>query len=315
MKVIRGLNRLRPKFKKRVLTIGIFDGVHLGHQRIIKQVIRQAKNINGQSLVLTFDPHPVKIFAKMNAIPLITSLEHRIELLRYLGADVCLLLDFNKEFSRMPAKKFIKDILVDTLKVDYLIIGKGFGFGKNKKGTFSLLQEASKRYGFKVRRINLIKKDGQRISSSSIRRLIQSGKINEANKFLGRYFSVYGKVREGKARGRLLGYPTANIEPEQEALPLAGVYAALVRLDNQTLPGILNIGNRPTFRAKKGLANTIEVHIFNFHKHIYGRKLEISFIQRIRSEKKFASHQALLARIKQDEVIAKEMLKAQNLST
>lgn len=313
MRLIRGFRNLKYKFKKPVLTIGMFDGVHLAHRRIIKEVVRQAKILKGTSIVLTFTAHPSKVLRKDADIALITSLKHRIELIRQLDVDVCLLLDFNREFSRMPAEDFVKDILVDRLGIYCLIIGEGFRFGRKKRGTFSLLKILSKRYGFKVKKINPIKINNRIISSSRIRMLIQKGKINEVNGLLGRKFSVFGKVTKGKARGRILGYPTANITPLQESVPCRGVYAVFVKIDNKILPGILNIGFRPTFSLKEKTIDTIEVHVFNIRKNLYRKTLEVFFIQRIRPEKRFTSHQALLARIKKDEFKAKKILQTQSL--
>ena len=312
MKLIRDIKSLKQKFKSPVLTIGIFDGVHLAHQRIIKEVVRQAKVLKGTGIVLTFNPHPFRTLKGPLATPLITSLEHRIDLFRRLNVDVCLLLNFDKNFSRMSAKDFVKQILVDTIGINYLIVGKRFHFGKNRAGTFSLLKSLSKEYGFKIREINPIKINSRIVSSSKIRLLIQRSNLKQVRRFLGREFSILGKVKRGDARGRILGYPTANLEPSQEIVPRTGVYAVFVRLDKEIFPGILNIGCRPTFRLKEKYLNTIEVHIFNFHKRIYSKTLEVFFIQRIRSENKFISRQALLARIKKDELQAKRILKSKN---
>jgi riboflavin kinase/FMN adenylyltransferase len=313
MKLIRGLKGLKKKYKNIVLTIGMFDGVHRAHQNIIKQVICQAKKIKGTSMVLTFDPHPLKLLKGYVNVPLITSCTHRIDLIRQLNVDVCILLDFNKQFSKIPAKKFIQDILIDTLNIKYLIIGRGFRFGRQREGTFSLLRSLSKSGNFTARRISPIKIRGKIISSSKIRTLIQKGRIEQANHFLGREFSLQGKVKKGSAQGRILGYPTANIEPEEELLPARGVYVVFVKIKSDILPGILNIGRRPTFWPKRKSLVTIEVHIFDFCKKIYGKNIEVFFIKRIRSEKKFVSHQALLAQIKKDERVAKSILKAHKI--
>ncbi len=314
MKVIKNIESLRQKFKKPVLTLGIFDGVHLAHQRIIKEVVRQAKTLKGTSIVATFYPHPLKILKGSRDTPLITSLEHRMDLIRQLNVDVCLLLNFDKRFSQTPAKDFIKQTLVDTIGINYLIAGKALRFGRHRGGSRALLKRLSKRYGFKLRMVNAIRIKGKIISSSKIRRFIQRGKIDEANKFLGRPFSILGKVKRGSARGRILGYPTANIEPEQEVIPVRGVYAVFVKLDKKIFSGILNVGYRPTFRTERQLSPTIEVYIFNFHNKIYGRRIETFFIQRIRGEKRFALRRTLLARIRKDEVKAKKILKNRSSS-
>ncbi|UCB56602.1 MAG: bifunctional riboflavin kinase/FAD synthetase [Candidatus Omnitrophota bacterium] len=309
MKVIRGIKNLKKKLKKPVVTIGIFDGVHLGHRRVIREVVRQAKASKGTSVVITFHPHPLKILQDPDVASLITSLEHRIDLIRQLGADVCLILDFNKGFSRIPAKRFIKNILVERLSINYLILEKGFRFGRQRKGSFELLEKSSRIYGFKVKRIGPVKKNGRIISSSRIRALIQEGKVKQANRLLGRVFSIFGKVEKGNAWGRRLGYPTANIVSLQEIVPLPGVYAVKILVDKKIFPGILNVGWRPTFYAERKLNQTIEVHIFNFSRRLYGKRLEVFFVRRIRPEKRFPSHKTLLTQIKKDEQRARIILK------
>lgn len=307
MKVIKGINKLRQRYKRPVLTMGMFDGVHLAHQQIISQLVRQAKALGGTSMVLTFEPHPLNILGNGSSTRLITPLEHRIALIAKLNVDLCVVVNFNRRFSQVPARTFIEQVLVRTIGVDTVIVGERLHFGKDRCGSLALLEELSLKYGFKVRRMKTIKINKQIISSTRIRALIQKGKISQANCFLGRSFSLSGRVQKGKARGRILGYPTANITAEQEIIPAWGVYAVLVKLNNKLLPGILNIGYRPTFHSKR-YHHTIEVHIFNFRKKIYGQRLEISFIQRIRPEKKFTSHQALLKQIKKDEQKAKKIL-------
>lgn len=307
MKLTRGIGNLKGKFKQPVLTLGVFDGVHLAHQRIIKEVVRRAKVLKGTSIVLTFAPHPLRLIKHAKSAPLITSLKHRIDLINRLGADVCLVLDFNKEFRKVRAEDFIKRVLVKAIGVKYLIVGDGFRFGKGRAGTLFLLRKLSKKYAFVVRSLRVVKMKDKIISSSRIRLLIQRGKINEANKLLGREFSIYGKVKRGSARGRILGYPTANIEPEQEIIPAYGVYAVYVKLNNKIFSGILNVGCRPTFHSRKNPSPTIEVHIFDFHKEIYGKHLEVFFIQRIRPERKFTSQGALLAQIKKDELYLRKI--------
>jgi len=307
MKLTRGIGNLRGKFKQPVLTLGVFDGVHLAHQKVIREVVRRAKLLKGTSIVITFAPHPLRLSKKAKDAPLITSLKHRIDLINRLGADVCLILDFNKRFRKVRAEDFIKRVLVETIGVKYLIVGAGFRFGKGRAGTLSLLKKLSKKYTFVIHSLRAVKMRDKIISSSRIRVLIQRGKISEANELLGRKFSLYGKVKRGSARGRILGYPTANIEPEQEIVPAYGVYEVYVRLKNKIFPGILNVGCRPTFPSKKKPSPTIEVHIFNFHKKIYGKQLEVFFIQRIRPERKFASQGALLAQIKKDELKLKKI--------
>lgn len=308
MRIIRGLKNIDRKFPRPVVTIGIFDGVHLGHQKVIKTIVRRAKETGGTSIIVTFDPHPWKTVGGHLPKPLICSLEHRMDLIRRLGADVYLLLDFNKEFSGISAEDFVKDVLAGTLKAECLIVGAGFRFGRDREGGFSLLKKLSGQYGFKVRRINPVKIDNVTVSSTAIRSLIRQGKIKAVNRLLGRNFSIYGRVKKGAGRGRTLGYPTANIEPRQEIVPGYGVYAVEVKLEEKLFPAVLNVGARPTFNLKKDVPPVVEAHIFDFCRNIYGKKLEVFFIQKIRSEKKFPSREALLARIRKDEVRAKAIL-------
>lgn len=308
MRVIRGINNLQQKFKNPVVTVGVFDGVHLAHQRVIKEVVRQAKILAGSSIVVTFNPHPAKTLKKYSAISLITTVEHRLALIGALGVDVCLFLDFNKDFSQMSAEDFTRQILVDAIGAKYLIVGEGFRFGRGRTGTLSFLEKLSKRHGFKVRKIDSIKMNSCTISSSKIRSLIQKGKVSQVNSLLGRKFSIFGEVKPGVARGRILGYPTANIAPAEEIIPASGVYAVFVKLNNKIFSGILNIGSRPTFQRTKIPSCTIEVHIFNFDNNIYGKTLEVFFIRRIRAERKFNSHSELLRQIKQDERKARRIL-------
>ncbi|NQS99567.1 MAG: bifunctional riboflavin kinase/FAD synthetase [Candidatus Omnitrophica bacterium] len=307
MKLIKGIANLK-KFKNPVLTIGIFDGVHLGHQKIITQVLRQAKNLNGTSVVVTFCPYPLRQLKKHPATALITTVEHRIDLIRYLGADVCIVSDFNKEFSRMSAEDFVKYFLVDIIGIRSLVVGERFRFGRKRAGTVAFLKKMSKRHNFRLHQVNEIPLKGKIISSSRIRRLIQTGQVRQANALLGRKFSLFGKVELGQARGRILGFPTANITPDQEIVPASGVYAVFVRFNKKIYSGVLNIGFRPTFQSRETAVHTFEAHIFNFGNQIYGRTLELFFIQRIRAEKKFASHQTLLAQIKKDAWLAKIIL-------
>ena len=310
MRVIRSIKGFAQEFKRPVLTMGIFDGVHLAHQKIIRETVRQARTLKGRSIVLTFKPHPLKNFKGLSASSMITSLERRISLIRRFNVDACLVLDFNKRFSQIRAQDFIKRFLVDAIGVNYVIIGEGFRFGRNRNGSFFLLKKLSKIYGFKTRQIKTLKLNGQIVSSSKIRSLIQKGKLKQANRFLGRNLSICGRIKKGSARGRILGYPTANMEPPKGLVPLNGVYAVFIRLNNQIFPGILNIGIRPTFSADGDCNNIIEAHIFDFCNQIYGKEMQVFFIQRIRSEKKFVSKEALLKQIRKDEIKAKKALRS-----
>lgn len=308
MKLIRDLKNIRHQFKKAVVSIGIFDGVHLAHQKIIREVVHQAKKLNGTSVVLTFNPHPLKTCRKGLPVSMIVSPERKVELLRQLKVNVCIWLDFNNRLANISAEGFVKHILVDTIGVKYLIVGENFRFGKSRRGTFSLLKRLLKIYGFQAKEIKAVKKNRQIVSSSKIRSFLQKGEIDQANQFLGRKFSLCGRIIKGERRGRSLGYPTANIQPPKELIPATGVYAVEVKWANKLFGGILNIGYRPTFSVKRNTFPAIEVYIFNFRKWLYGQKIEIFFVQRIRGEKKFFSLPALRVQIARDVRKAKKVL-------
>jgi riboflavin kinase/FMN adenylyltransferase len=297
MKVIYGISRIR-KFRKSVVALGVFDGVHRGHRVILESAVRKTRNINGTSIVITFWPHPQKEES-------LYSLEHRLRLISELGIDVCIVINFNKQFAKIAAEDFIRNLLFKRLGADYLYVGKNFRFGKQAKGDFITLAKLSKTYKFKLRIFNVIKTGNRPISSTLIRRLITRGKLNTAQRLLGRRVSVLGTVIKGTAIGKTLGFPTANINPHHEVLPPSGVYAVKIIFNNRHLNGICYIGVKPTFRAqsakrKAQSAKNIEVHVFNFNKNIYGKYLEIQFLKKIREERKFASVPLLAKQIKKD---------------
>lgn len=273
-----------------VVTIGIFDGVHEGHQAILKKVIQEARKSRLRSVVITFDPHPVKVLSPSAEIPFLMSLEHRIRLIKKMGVDDCLVMKFTKEFSRLSPEDFIKSVLIDKLNLRVLVTGGNFLFGFREKGGTKLLKRLSKIYDFKFYSIPPLKINRDFISSTRIRRLIEKGDLNLASKMLGRPVTILGTVVKGKRLGRKIGFPTANVDPHHESIPPSGVYSVDVALDEKNYRGILNIS------AHK----IIEVHIFNFKKGIYGKNIEVIFKQKIRDEKKFKSLEALKQQISLD---------------
>ncbi len=287
-----------------VATIGIFDGVHLGHQYLIKQVIKRARRLKAQSAVFTFTPHPLAVLNPLKTPPLLIFLKHRLRLISSLGINLCVVLKFNRALASMSAEEFVKKILVNRFRVKELIIGENFCFGKDKCGDINLLKQLGKKYNFRVEKIKIIKEKRQFISSTKIRTLISRGKLKLASKFLGRPVSILGTVIRGFSRGRRLGFPTANIDPHHEVLPPFGVYAVKVKIDKGWHQGVLNIGCRPTF-FKKGQPS-IEVYLFDFKKNIYGKDIEMIFLKKIRAEKKFRNSQALVKQIEKDRQKAKE---------
>ena len=273
-----------------IVTIGIFDGVHKGHQKILKKVLKEAKASRLKSVVVTFDPHPVKVLSLRAQIPLLMSLDHRIRLIKKMGVDYCLVKKFTKEFSKLSPEEFIKDILVDKLNLKALVTGENFLFGFKEKGCSKLLKKLSKIYDFKFYSIPPLKIGGEYISSTRIRKLIEKGRLGLAKKLLGRPVTILGTVVKGKSLGRELGFPTANIDPHHESIPPAGVYSVDAALGKKIYRGVLNIS----------LHKIIEAHILNFNKNIYGRDIEVIFKQKIRNEKKFKTLESLRRQISLD---------------
>ncbi|MFH1062644.1 MAG: bifunctional riboflavin kinase/FAD synthetase [Candidatus Omnitrophota bacterium] len=303
MKIILGLEKFDIADVKTpiIVAIGTFDGVHLAHQAIIKKTVITAKRLKGVSIILTFYPHPMQITNPQKTPALLTSLEHRMDLMAKLSPDICLVAAFKKRFAKMSAEKFIQDILIAKLNVHSVVIGDNFAFGKQKSGDIDFLKAYAKKAGFQVQVVSALKKSGKIISSSLIRSLIELGKLDQAAELLGRRFSVLGTVVKGDSRGRVLGYPTANIDPHQEALPPEGVYAVKAKLNRRWYGGMLYIGKRPTFyQTADKLA--IEANIFDFNKYIYGQVIELVFIKRMRNERKFNSGELLKKQLQRDRI-------------
>jgi len=303
MKTILGLKNFdAKKFKQPIaVAIGTFDGVHLAHKQIIKKAVKCGAK--GTSVVLTFYPHPMRITNPASSPALLTSIDHRIRLISEIKPDVCLIVKFQKRFSMMPPEKFIKTILVDKLSAARVTVGDGFSFGRNRTGNAKYLKICGEKFGFLVDVLKPIKKNKKIISSTLIRNFIESGKLGIAEKFLDRRFSVLGTVIKGDSRGRVLGYPTANIDPHQEALPPAGVYAVRAKIKKKWYGGMVYVGHRPTFYNKSGKL-TVEANIFNFKKIIYGMNLEVFFIKKLRADKKFRTADALKKQLEKDKTDA-----------
>lgn len=301
------LERLKKKrYKNVVLTIGNFDGIHHGHQKILNRVIRRAKEIKGISFAITFEPHPSKVLYPERGIRTLTPHAEKIRLMAHLGLDVLCFVKFTKDFASIPADDFIKDVLVDKIGVREVIVGHKYVFGKGKKGTTPLLRKRGRKYGFNVRVVRNARIYGDVASSSRIRSLIARGRVCEASLFLGRPYMIMGTVIKGAGRGRrVLGTPTANILPVNELIPKEGVYAVKIRVDGRQYEGVTNIGRNPTF---SGSAMSYESHIFNFSEDIIGKTIMVYFIDRIRDEKTFAEPKDLRLQIKKDIEAVKAIL-------
>jgi riboflavin kinase/FMN adenylyltransferase len=307
MEIIIGLEGLIKSYPNTVLTIGNYDGIHLGHQKILSMIKNMAADINGTSMVMTFEPHPAKVLAPERNIRLLTTPDEKTRLIEAMGIDVLLLINFNKEFAGMHPDRFIEDVLVKKLHIREIIVGSHYAFGKNRKGTVDLLRRMGRKFSFHVRAARSAKIHGNTVSSSITRSLLMRGAVSEASLFLGRAYSIEGKVIKGKGRGQtLLKIPTANITTPVEAAPKEGVYAVRIGLGENIFDGVANIGKNPTFGNKE---ISYEVHLFNFSGNLLGKTLRIYFIHRIRGERTFPDVISLEKQIRDDIEYAREILR------
>ena len=291
-----------------VVTTGTFDGVHLGHQKIISRLKEIATEHNGETVLLTFYPHPrMVLFPEDNELRLISTQAEKIELLEKYGVDHLIIYPFTKEFSRLSSVEFVRNILVNSIGTKRLVIGYNHHFGRNREGSLEHLKEYGPVYGFEVEEIPAKDIDHIEVSSTKIRKALQIGDVTTANEYLGHEYSLTGKVVDGKKLGRTIGYPTANIvvEDKYKLIPADGVYAVKVKQAGVMYGGMLNIGNNPTVNGKH---KTIEVNIFDFEKDIYGQDATIYFVQRLRDELKFNGLEELKAAIANDEIESLKIL-------
>lgn len=309
MKIIDHLDKISEPFSNAVITIGNFDGVHIGHQALFHEVIETAENIGGTSIAMTFEPHPIRVLKQNGHPPLITLYEQKAELIERTGMDVLICIPFTREFAALTAEEFIRDLLVGTIGMKAIVVGEDYSFGKNREGDIDLLKSYAPEYGFEVIVAGWIKmsKDlADRISSTRIRELVTDGLMTQAEKMLGRHYQIRGKVVTGRDRGgKLLGIPTANINLHDELCPKTGIYAVTVEYGGKQYKGVANIGYSPTFEDHEF---TVEVHIFDFDNNIYGEKIRVNFIKRIRDEIKFSNISELIDQIKKDIATAREIL-------
>jgi len=299
MKIIYGVEKI-AKFNRPVIALGVFDGLHLGHRNILLAAVKKARQIKGRSLVLTFSPHP-------QGKESLYSLPHRLRLIAELGIDVCIVVNFSRSFAKISAQEFIAKILVKKIGVSFVYVGRNFCFGHQASGDYKLLALSAKKYKFGLKIFKVVKSAGVTVSSTSIRKLIKNSEIDKARKLLGRRVSVLGTVIRGSRLGRLIGSPTANIKAHHEIIPPAGIYAVQIVFSKKKYNGICYIGRRPTLHLRNN-AVTIEVHIFNFHKNIYGKILEIQFIKLIRQDQKFPSLKDLSIQIQKDIISCRRIL-------
>jgi len=300
MKIIRGIEKLPSLPGNTVIAIGNFDGIHLGHQKILKFLTKKSKELDLISLVLTFSPHPEKILGGTR-IKMLQTLDQRLKEIKKLGIQTVLVASFDEKFSSLSSQEFIQKIVVNILRATAVIVGENFHFGKNREGDIPLLNRAASRYGFQVFSIPSVTKENMIVSSSIIRSLLQEGKIEKAALLLGRFYEIEGKVIKGKSRGKSIGFPTANIQTNNEIVP-SGVFITSVTINAKTFPSLTNVGINPTFDRHEA---NIESYIINFDKNLYGEKIKVNFLKKIRDEIKFSTPEELSAQIKKDLEVAK----------
>ena len=299
MKIYRSINEYNED-KRSVVTIGTFDGLHHGHQKIFKRVINSSKNKNLSSVVLTFFPHPRIILNKYNDIKMIDTLDEKILYINKIGVDSLIIHPFDKNFSLLSANQFIKDYLVEKLKMKHIIIGYDHRFGKGREASVTDLKNYASDYDFTVEEIQAQEIEKITISSTKVRNSINNGDLKTTEKYLGRYFNLTGKVIKGDGLGKKIMYPTANIfiKEKYKIIPKDGVYLIKTFIKNKLYNGMMNIGHRPTIGANE---KSLEVRLFNFNKDIYGEQISVDIISKIRDEKKFSSIEALKDQLVKDE--------------
>lgn len=313
MELIRGVHNLRPRHRGCVATIGNFDGVHRGHRRIVEEVIAHARRLGVASTVMLFEPQPQEFFAGAKAPARLMRLRDKVRALAELGVDRVFCVQFDARVRELTAAAFVQRLLVDGLGVRHLVIGDDFRFGVGRSGDFAFLEAAGREHGYTVQNTGSILHDGERVSSTAVREALQAGDLARAESLLGHPYEITGRVRHGDARGRTIGFPTANIALHRRRTPLAGVFAVEVRgLGDAVRTGIANIGRRPTV---DGIDERLEVHVFDFSQAIYGQHIAVRFRARLRDEMRFDGLDALKAQIARDAAAAREFFAARHDAT
>jgi riboflavin kinase/FMN adenylyltransferase len=305
MQLVRGIHNIQLNDHGCVLTIGNFDGVHLGHQQVIKALVSKAKALNCVAAVLVFEPQPQELFSPETAPARLCRLRDKYNLLAKLGVQRLICVNFTAKFANQSAQHFIEHLLVNKLGIKHLIVGDDFHFGKNRTGNFSMLCQAGEKYGFDVSDTASYKMADCRISSTAIRQALEQDDLVSVKQMLGREYSIIGRVFHGDKRGRQLGFPTANVLLKRRVSPLSGVFAVMVKTNNGEFKGVANIGARPTIN---GIRQQLEVHIFDFDENVYGQCIEVVVKKKLRPVIKFDSLEALTAQIRQDSEQAKQVL-------
>jgi riboflavin kinase/FMN adenylyltransferase len=310
MQLVRGIHNIRLADHGCVLTIGNFDGVHLGHQQVIKALVSKAKALKCVAAVLVFEPQPQELFSPKTAPARLCRLRDKYNLLAKLGVQRLICVNFTAKFAGQTAEHFIENLLVNKLGIKHLIVGDDFHFGKNRVGNFEMLSQAGETYGFDVSDTASYKMADCRISSTAIRQALEQDHLTDAEQMLGREYSIIGRVFHGDKRGRQLGFPTANVLLKRRVSPLSGVFAVMVNTNSGQFKGVANIGARPTVN---GIRQQLEVHLFDFDESLYGQCIEVIVKKKLRPVKRFENLNLLTEQIKQDSEQAKQAL-AQNVS-
>lgn len=297
MKIFHGTENANIA-KPTVLTLGVFDGLHLGHQKIMRNVVERAKAVGAIPTAITFDPHPRAVLHPESAPPLLQTLDQRLASFEVLGIEQAIVIAFDRDFAAQPAEEFLRNIVHDRLHAREVYLGKGFAFGKDRGGNIELLRSMSKELGFVADEVDEVQIRGRRISSTSIRDLLVEGRVNLARRMLDRPYGVEGVVIRGNRRGHTIGFPTANLKPRNRVIPRYGVYATATLIEGAWRRGVTNIGVRPTF--ENDAEPSIETYIFDFDRDLYGDVLRVRFLHRIRDEKKFNGIDELKAQIEKD---------------
>ncbi len=311
MQLIRGIHNIKPEHKGCVLSIGNFDGVHLGHQQVFKQLCVQAERLSLPAVVMTFEPQPIEFFAPQMAPARLSRLRDKFVQLDKCCVDRLVCVNFNQAFADLTPKAFIRDLLVERLGVKFLVVGDDFCFGKNRQGTFADLKAAGEQYGFEVVSTHTFSMSDKlqhdvRVSSTQIRQALANNELEQAAQMLGRDYSINGRVSHGQKLGRTIGFPTANIPLKRRVSPVSGVYVVQAYgAAEQEVGGVANIGNRPTVN---GIRQQLEVHLFDFSHNLYGKQLEVVLLHKLRDEQKFASFELLKQQIELDAQAARVWL-------
>jgi riboflavin kinase/FMN adenylyltransferase len=308
MEILRSISELSRPPGPLFLAIGVFDGVHRGHQAVISTSADHARAANGTPIVVTFDPHPEKVLRPEKAPHLLSATQHKITLIKNLGVGHLLVIKFDKQFAATEPEDFVKELVTTSRPLREICVGHEWSFGKNRRGNLELLKKLGSQFNFQVIGVPPVKANGEVVSSTAIRRAIERGDFAKAAAMLGREYTILGTVTHGDNLGKGIGFPTANLSAHSEQFPPNGVYAAEAKIDNELHRGVINLGVRPTVSGTKS-ERVLEVHLFDFSRDIYGRDVEVRFIKFLRPEKKFKNVDALIAQIRRDVEQARELFR------